>query len=648
MARAVAVEEASAASSAVVADGVLTLAAPRPDARSSEGGARVVGAVTPPISHPAHHDPQRPSEAAAQSLPPAYPERAAWGTAPKLRAWQSEALELYRVRQPRDFLAVATPGAGKTTFALQVAARLLASGVVRRVTVVAPTEHLKAQWADSAARVGIALDPNFTNAQGTHGAHFQGVALTYAQVGSNPALHRARTEADRTLVILDEIHHAGDALTWGDGVRDAFEVATRRLALTGTPFRSDSSQIPFVTYEEDGEGFLRSKADYTYGYREALRDHVVRPVLFMTYSGRMHWRTKTGDEVSAQLGAGETKDITQSAWRTALDPNGEWMQAVLAAADRRLTEVRRHVPDAGGLVIATDQASARAYARTLEGITGQATTVVLSDDAGAGRRIEAFSASDDRWMVAVRMVSEGVDVPRLAVGVYATSTATPMFFAQAVGRFVRSRTRGETASVFLPSVPILLAHAAAMEAERDHVLDLRPAGGDEVTGLDESLIEQANREERASDQMELSFEALGSEASFDRVLFDGGEYGAGGVVGSEDEQEFLGIPGLLDADQMTTLLKSRQADQQARRSRASGGATDADRQIPVVDHRVLMDKRKELSSLVSAWSKKSGTPHGQVHSALRSRCGGPAVPQASAEQIQARIDTVRGWFVGRR
>ena len=277
-------------------------------------------------------------------MPPAYPERAAWGTVPKLRAWQSEALELYRSRAPKDFLAVATPGAGKTTFALQIAASLLAEGTVRRITVVAPTEHLKTQWADSAARMGISLDPNFTNAQGTHGAHYQGVALTYAQVGMHPALHRARTEADRTLVILDEIHHAGDSLTWGDGVRDAFDPAVRRLSLTGTPFRSDSSQIPFVVYEEDGEGFSRSKADYTYGYGEALRDHVVRPVLFMTYSGRMHWRTKTGDEVSAQLGALETKDITQQAWRTALDPDGEWMQSVLSAADRRLTEVRRHVP----------------------------------------------------------------------------------------------------------------------------------------------------------------------------------------------------------------------------------------------------------------------------------------------------------------
>lgn len=592
-------------------------------------------------------DPRHPSEAAARSLSPAYPERAAWGTATKLRAWQAEALELYRSRSPKDFMAVATPGAGKTTFALQIAAGLLQEGTVRRITVVAPTEHLKTQWADAAARVGISLDPNFSNAQGRHGAHYQGVALTYAQVGMHPALHRARTEADRTLVILDEIHHAGDSRTWGDGVRDAFDPAVRRLSLTGTPFRSDDSQIPFVTYEEDGEGFLRSKADYTYGYGEALKDHVVRPVLFMTYSGRMHWRTKTGDEVSAQLGALETKDITQQAWRTALDPKGDWIQTVLAAADRRLTEVRRHVADAGGLVIATDQKAARAYAATLHDITGEQPTVVLSDDAGAGARIEAFSASKDRWMVAVRMVSEGVDVPRLSVGVYATSTATPMFFAQAVGRFVRSRTRGETASVFLPTVPILMAHAAAMEAERDHVLDRRPAEGDAETGLDESLIEQANRSEQASDQLEMSFEALESKASFDRVLFDGGEYGSGGVEGSEDEQDFLGIPGLLDADQMRTVLQQHQADQQERLRRA-GGSRAEERQVPVVDHRRLMELRKELSSLVGAWSRKSGTPHGSVHSALRSRTGGPAVAQASAEQIQARIDLLRGWFVGRK
>ena len=233
-------------------------------------------------------------------LPPAYPERAAWGTAPKLRAWQQEALDSYFTTHPRDFLAVATPGAGKTTFALRVASMLIEANIVNRVTIVAPTDHLKRQWADAAAKVGIAIDPNFKNADGQHGRGFIGVAVTYAQVASKPMLHRAKTEAARTLVILDEIHHGGEALSWGDGLREAFEPAARRLSLTGTPFRSDTSPIPFVEYAQDRDGIRRSKADYTYGYGKALRDHVVRPVMFMAYSGQMRWRTSAGEESTAK------------------------------------------------------------------------------------------------------------------------------------------------------------------------------------------------------------------------------------------------------------------------------------------------------------------------------------------------------------
>ncbi|WP_225227594.1 MULTISPECIES: DEAD/DEAH box helicase [Oerskovia] len=591
------------------------------------------------------------SSAAASHLSPAFPRRAPWGTASKLRAWQAEALELYRTRSPRDFLAVATPGAGKTTFALRVATELLEQGVVRRVTVVAPTEHLKHQWADAAARVGVRIDPNFRNSQGRHGSSYDGVALTYAQVAAKPALHTARTEAERTLVILDEVHHGGDALSWGEAVRDAFEPATRRLALTGTPFRSDTAAIPFVTYERGADGIRRSAADYTYGYGDALRDHVVRPVIFLSYSGQMRWRTKSGDEVSARLGEALTKDMTGQAWRTALDPDGEWIPSVLAAADKRLTEVRRAIPDAGGLVIATDQTDARAYAGHLARITGRSPTVVLSDDDGASGRIDEFSDGDGRWMVAVRMVSEGVDVPRLAVGVYATSTATPLFFAQAVGRFVRARRRGETASVFLPSVPHLLALANGLELERDHALD-RPLTAEEQGDMynpEDALMAAANREDKASDDladgMQGSFQALEAQASFDRVLFDGGEFGTEADVGSDEEQDFLGLPGLLDADQVTSLLRQRQADQMSARSKKSRAAEVERSEL---DHRRAAELRKELSQLVGAWARRSGQPHGTVHTELRRRCGGPEVPLATVDQLDARVAVLRGWFVGKK
>src|SRR5699024_9039883 len=144
---------------------------------------------------------------------------------------------------------------------------------------------------------------------------------------------------------------------------------------------------------------------------------------------------------------------------------------VLQAADRRPSDVRRGMPDAGGLVVATAQTNARTYAASLWEDTGENPVVVLSDDAGASRGIEGFPEASHRWRVAVRLVSEGVDVPRLAVGVYATSSATPLFFAQAIGRFVRARRRGETASIFLPSVAPLLQLGSELELERDHALD---------------------------------------------------------------------------------------------------------------------------------------------------------------------------------
>ena len=585
------------------------------------------------------------STSAASSLPPAFPGRAPWGTAAKLRAWQAAALEQYLTERPRDFLAVATPGAGKTTFALRIATELLGRREVSRVVVVAPTEHLKRQWADAAHRVGIRIDPEFKNAHGSHGRDFDGVAVTYAQVASRPLLHRARTEAARTLVILDEVHHGGDALSWGDAVREAFEPAARRLALTGTPFRSDTATIPFVEYVDDDDGIRRSRADFSYGYGDALRDGVVRPVLFLAYSGQMRWRTRAGDEVSARLGEPLTKDMIGQAWRTALDPRGEWVPSVLRAADQRLAEVRRGVPDAGGLVIATDQAQARSYASLLRGITGEPAVVVLSDDAGASERIEQFAGGDQRWMVAVRMVSEGVDVPRLAVGVYATSTATPLFFAQAVGRFVRARRRGETASVFLPSVPALLAHAGQLEVERDHALD-RPRRDAEEWSPEDALMAEANRSEKASGELDqLPFEALEAQAEFDRVLYDGGEFGTAALVGSEEEQDFLGLPGLLDHDQVRTLLTQRQAAQQRGR-RARGPASAAEPAAPA--HREVAALRKELHQLVGAWARRTGQPHATVHASLRSACGGPPVPQAGAEQVQQRIDTLRRWFVGQR
>jgi superfamily II DNA or RNA helicase len=561
-----------------------------------------------------------------------------------LRGWQRDAFREYFRMPRRDYLLVATPGAGKTAFALTIAAELLARREIAAVTVVTPTEHLKHQWAQAAHGFGIKMDSGYKNAQGRLSADYTAVAVTYAQVAAHPALHRQRTENRRTLVIFDEIHHAGDALSWGEAVRESFDPARRRMGLTGTPFRSDANPIPFVTYTQELDGTRRSSADYVYGYGPALDDSIVRPVIFLAYSGEMRWRTRAGDEITGTLGAPMTTDQLAQAWRTALDPEGEWVARVLDAADRRLTEVRRGMPDAAGLVIASDHDDARAYAALLRRVTGARPVIVLSDDKAASKKIAAFSASEDRWMVAVRMVSEGVDIPRLAVGVFATSVSTALFFAQAVGRFVRARRRGETASVFLPSVPVLLGYAAELEAERDHVLAMP---GDEDP--EKELAEAQRRRDTADDLIEAPFTALGASAHFDRVLYDGGEFGA-----TAEEEEFLGLPGLLEPEQVALLLRKRQTDQLKKKTKnserpvspgsgpatviAPGGAAAA---APARE--TLASLRKELNGLIAAWHHRTGQPHGAIHAQLRRECGGPSLPEATGDQIRARIDRMRRW-----
>ncbi|MGD9516808.1 DEAD/DEAH box helicase, partial [Mycolicibacterium sp.] len=382
--------------------------------------------------------------------------------------------------------------------------------------------------------------------------------------------------------------------------------------------------------ETGPDGFARSKADHTYGYSDALADGVVRPVMFMAYSGEARWRDSAGEEHAARLGEPLTAEQTARAWKTALDPKGEWMPAVIAAADKRLQGLRQHVPDAGGMIIASDQTTARAYADLLVKITGEAPTVVLSDDKGASDRISEYSAGTSRWLVAVRMVSEGVDVPRLAVGVYATSASTPLFFAQAIGRFVRSRRPGETASIFLPSVPNLLLLASEMEAQRNHVLG-KPHREPLEDPLDAELREQ-KRDEPGEEENKIEY--LGADAELDQVIFDGSSFGTATPAGSDEEADYLGIPGLLDADSMRDLLRRRQEEQLTKR-------TESGLAVPKTTHGQLRDLRSELNTLVSLAHHRTGRPHGWIHNELRRRCGGPPVAAATREQLQERIEAVR-------
>jgi superfamily II DNA or RNA helicase len=403
-----------------------------------------------------------------------------------LRAWQREALARFEASDAPTFLAVATPGAGKTAFALTAVRRSLLARQTRRFVVVVPTQHLKTQWAQIAERFDLHVDPAWSAGYGALPSDVHGVVVTYQQVAANPGALRPLVHG--AMVVLDEIHHAGESRSWGDGVRVAFEPATRRLCLSGTPFRSDQNTIPFIRYSG-----IEAQPDYEYGYGEALNDRaVVRPVYFPRIKGHMEWSAPGGLDYAATFDDPLTRELANQRLRTALDGEGEWLASVLAQAHAQLHHLRQRDGRAAGMVIAMDQDHARAIASIMHERLGLLPVVATSDDPTASRKIGDFAAGVAPWIVAVRMVSEGVDIPRLRVGVFATNTLTELFFRQAVGRLVRW-TGGQgrqTAYMFIPDDPRLRLFAAEITKQRRH--SVRPGAEFEAPPDDGERQQPAN------------------------------------------------------------------------------------------------------------------------------------------------------------
>jgi len=525
------------------------------------------------------------------------PTLPAWPAGRPLRSWQEEAVAAVLAHSQRSFLASATPAAGKTTFGLNVAHRMLSERRVARVCVVAPTTHIARQWAADAARYGLDLEPNRPNAAGPEPRDRHGVAVTYQTLAAGPALHRRRCADVPTLLIADEPHHMGEQAAWGRSAQTAFENARFRLLLSGTPFRSDNTPIPWITYGDDGV----SRADFAYGYTDALLDGVCRPVTFHTYDGDMEWMSD-GRRRRADFSVGLPAAEAARRLRTALDPEGDWMAQVLRDADQRLTDLRSGPhPEAGGLVVAIDMEHADRLAERLARVSGERPEIVTSETAGASERIARFAAGSGRWLVSVLMVSEGVDVPRLRVGVYATTARTELFFRQVVGRFVRRTPtpREQMSHLFLASDPRLKALAAQVEEERNHALVQEAAG--------EAVAEQRERAEASE-----AFRALWSSARRDDDVLRTTEPGEALQLFADAAP--AAPPAALAAFTTTAAGPSRAAGESAHERRER-----------------LRDERR---ALVAAVSRRTGEAHRAIHGRINRETGAASVTAASVDQLE--------------
>jgi superfamily II DNA or RNA helicase len=519
-----------------------------------------------------------------------------WPSSRPLRAWQHEASARLAEHEGASFLASATPAAGKTTFGLRIAHEMLRSGRVARVAVVGPTAHICRQWAADAARYGIDLEPNRPNAEGPEPRDRHGVAVTYPAVAAGPRTH-ARAARRPTLVIADEPHHMGEHAAWGTRTQEAFGDAVFRLLLSGTPFRSDNSAIPWVTY--DGNGI--SRADYSYGYPQALVDSVCRPITFLPYDGDMEW-VSDGKQRRATFDVVLPRTETARRLRTALDAEGDWMGDVLRDADARLSEVRAsgHA-DAGGLVVAADKEHAGLLAARLDRVSGERPEIVTSDEPDASARIAAFSAGTRRWLVSVLMVSEGVDIPRLRVGVYATTARTELFFRQVVGRFIRRTPAPERqmSYLLLPADPTLKRLAAQVEEERNHALNLVPS---EVLGEEEAEPPERRVAEEGA------FAALSATARADDAIL------------TETMQLFATEP------EPSPALA------------AFGGHAAATASAPIAVAEPSFESRERLreerAALVSRRARQTGEEHRAIHARINRATGARSVGAATREQLE--------------
>jgi len=522
------------------------------------------------------------------------PGRLTRNTSTSLRAWQRHALDRLAEWQGGPFLISAAPGAGKTRPALELAADLLARQVCKRVVVLCPTTPLTRQWAAAAAALGVQLQPDAEGADPPR--DFHGVAVTYARVASDPAAWATKVRRD-TLVVVDEAHHLGEDLAWGLGFRRAFAGAERWLLLSGTPFRSDATPIPGVRY--DGDGVVVPDVSYTYA--QAVAEGICRPVAFVTFDGSLSWRS--GDDViESSFETVLTGREASRRYRTAIStelPDG--LPRILKEADAKLRALRAggH-SDAGALAIAADASHARQIAKLLSDVTGRTPLVVLHTEARAARKLADFRGSRDPWIVAVNMVSEGVDIPRLRVGVYASAAKTPLIFRQIVGRFVRT-TPGRAAEpswLYLPADQTLRGHAAEIEGELRHVLR-REEPGEE---LDQLAERRASEPSPSPD-----FVPLSAEFAAQMTLFGAPQAARGSA-----------------ADPATANPSA---------SRASVPAEPAPR--AAFEHRAEL--RRERSRLVGELARRERQSHREINAWLNRAVGIERVNDATIEQLERSV-----------
>mgnify|MGYP001163549464 FL=1 len=350
-----------------------------------------------------------------------------------LRKWQSEcsdrALKKYQ-SNCSHFFCQATPGAGKTVLAANIASRLLQSDMVDLVLCFSPSLTV----SDGIKRTfSSRLKCTFNGGMGSVGQ-----SLTYQSIQFLNDEFWQTLRNHRVFVVFDEIHHCSgseveNANIWGQQVLTKIQgLATFTLALSGTPWRSDSLPIVMGEYSDpDGQLLV----DYQYTLKQAIADGVCRTPKIVLVDNE-HLSVSSSEKVESFSSILEMLKQTKASYQSVIH-NQEAMEYLLGLGCEQLEKVRLRSPNAGGLIVAASVQHAQTIKEILSQKFGQTVSIVTYRHEEPLAEIERYRQSDAQWIVSVGMISEGTDIPRLQVCCHMSSVKTELYFRQVLGRILR-------------------------------------------------------------------------------------------------------------------------------------------------------------------------------------------------------------------
>lgn len=379
-----------------------------------------------------------------------------------LRAWQivcaDKALEKYKSGRAH-FFCQATPGAGKTVLAATVAKRLLSEGMIDFVVCFSPSLSTAEGIKITFSKV---LDKSFLGAMGCIGQ-----SLTYQSLLSQCDDFWTSLRDYRIFVVFDEIHHCSgeeieQANVWGRKILTKIQgLATYTLAMSGTPWRSDSLPIVMCRYTVP-EGQLL--VDYQYTLQQAIKDNVCRKPKLVLLDNE-HLSVTSNDNFESFSSIADLVKRTNNSYQDIIQ-NDDAMEYLLRLGCEKLAEIRHISPEAGGLVVASSVQHAEKIKKILTQKYSQTTSIVTYRHNEPLNEIDRYRNGNTLWIVSVGMISEGTDIPRLQVCCHMSAVKTELYFRQVLGRILRvNQSKDQQAWLFTFAEESLVTFAERIEKD---------------------------------------------------------------------------------------------------------------------------------------------------------------------------------------